>query len=248
MKNKRILEISNVREMKDVSIELRRYTFISGRCSIARIDLALVIRSLNQFEDYTQELQEHKEDYAIEVFKDWIQEVVTQTWPKRFKEASLKFYGEFFDLVVEKGEVVNVLIKSCGQYRIKEFPRFDKSEHIINFFSNGDLKNFKDCVVFEDLSAADGLFVNNYLFSLCEMNHNSLRDKIDDLNLLNRFPEVDNEDISYYFLSNGGEVVDCMCGEEEHRRMSLSKEWNDLLGSMMDDFYKILNYITPDQR
>lgn len=91
---------------------------------------------------------------------------------------------------------------------------------------------------------ADGLLASKYLFtvSMFSKYFNRLSEE-DREDLLKRYPKIDNNDLSYYFVTEGGEVIDCMSGVGPEREMAKSME-HDEVCVIMNDFFKILDYTT----
>lgn len=237
---------------KPIKIELRKYTILSRSFSFDesnnhQLDITKAIWDLNTAErNYIENTYDkwsltEVEDYLMGRINDPYFGILGMT----YAGYDIQYRGVYFNFSVVDGVST---IKHTGYRGMPVyFEDYYGSGKLIEGFRGMISNKEQETVWVYNLGSfdfADGLLASKYLFtvSMFSKYFNRLSEE-DREDLLKRYPKIDNNDLSYYFVTESGEVIDCMCGVGPERELAKSME-HDEVCAIMNDFFKILDYTT----
>lgn len=244
-------------DKKPIKIELRKYTIFSRSFGgLNHLEITKVIWDLSRAEQFY--IDNAYDKWCLTEVEDYLMgrigDPVCGTLSMTNAGYNIQYRGIYFNFSVVDG--ISTIKPTGHKGPTIYFEEYYSSENLI--------KSFKDIVSSKGSTAldrshetvwvynlgffdlADGLLASHYLFTVSMFSkYFNVLSKEDREDLLKRYPKINNDDLSYYFVTKDGEVIDCMSGVGSEREMVKAIEQDEVV-AIMDDFYKILNYIDPD--
>lgn len=235
---------------KPIKIELRKYTILSrslGELNQHQLDITKAIWDLNRAEQ--SYIENTYDKWSLAEVKEFLMGRINDPYfgiqCMTYAGYNIQYSGVYFNFFVVDGVST---IKHAGYRGMPVyFEEYYGSGKLIEGFRGMIGGEEQEDVWVYNLGSfdlADGLLASKYLFtvSMFSKYFNRLSEE-DREDLLKRYPKIDNNDLSYYFVTESGEVIDCMSGVGPEREMAKSME-HDEVCEIMNDFFKILDYTT----